>query len=182
MTTGSCFCGNIQVEFSGEPMIVAICHCHDCRKITGTLYSYNFVFKSDSFKISGRPKELPKTCDSGGRIMNHFCGDCGTPLYGHKVNADGSAGELKIVRAGIFDDETVNKYKPGHEVYTGRRTLNGSTYLLFSSTASWSGLKVTSQLYWASGRKVEPGSGYWVSKPMSLEAHVTQGPWWTDRG
>ena len=45
----------------------------------------------------------------------------GTPLYGHKVNADGSAGELKIVRAGIFGDETVNKYKPGHEVYTGRR-------------------------------------------------------------
>ncbi|GKZ99585.1 hypothetical protein AnigIFM60653_005334 [Aspergillus niger] len=81
--------------------------------------------------------------------MNHFCGDCGTPLYGHKVNADGSAGELKIVRAGIFDDEIVNKYKPGHEVYTGRRLPGGK----------WS-------------RDLATGV-----KLMGLEAHVTQGPW-----
>ncbi|BCS04321.1 GFA family protein [Aspergillus luchuensis] len=121
MTTGSCFCGNVRIELSGEPMIVALCHCHDCRKVTGTLYSYNFVSKDDNVKITGNPKELPKTSDSGVRIVNHFCGDCGTPLFGYKVNADGSAGGFRVVRAGIFDDETVNKYKPGHEVFTKRR-------------------------------------------------------------
>ncbi|GKZ19841.1 hypothetical protein AbraIFM66951_007785 [Aspergillus brasiliensis] len=121
MTTGSCFCGNVQIEFSGEPLIVALCHCHDCRKLTSALYSYNYVFKSNDVKITGSPKELPKTCDSGAHIMNHFCGDCGTQLYGHKLNADGSPGETMIVRAGIFDDEIVNKYKPGHEVYSVRR-------------------------------------------------------------
>lgn len=45
----------------------------------------------------------------------------GTPLFGYKVTADGSAGGFRVVRAGIFDDEIVNRYKPGHEVFTKRR-------------------------------------------------------------
>jgi hypothetical protein len=61
-----------------------LCHCLDCRKLTGSLYTYNFVVKWTDLKITGSPKEVPKIADSGKHIKNYFCGDCGvynTVLY-----------------------------------------------------------------------------------------------------
>jgi hypothetical protein len=54
-----------------------LCHCFDCRKLTGTLYTYNFVVKIADLKITGSPKEVAKTSDSGNHIKNYFCSDCG---------------------------------------------------------------------------------------------------------
>ncbi|KAH3187840.1 hypothetical protein KXV92_005168, partial [Aspergillus fumigatus] len=75
--TGGCFCGNVRIEYSGQPMTSGLCHCRDCRKLTGSLYSYNLVVKRTDLKITGSPKELPKIADSGRHIKNYFCGDCG---------------------------------------------------------------------------------------------------------
>ena len=33
--TGGCMCGAIRYEATGKPIIVAYCHCTDCRGITG---------------------------------------------------------------------------------------------------------------------------------------------------
>jgi hypothetical protein len=95
MPTGSCFCGNIKVEYSGEPVMTvcacqaalrvslywplyclltlaqALCHCSDCRKISGGNYSNNIVVPSENFKIlSGNPKQISKTADSGKEITS----------------------------------------------------------------------------------------------------------------
>jgi hypothetical protein len=46
----------------------------------------------------------------------------GTPLFGRKINSDGSPYGLTVVRAGIFDDTRVlNEQKPEVEIYTSRR-------------------------------------------------------------
>ncbi|KAL4889410.1 Mss4-like protein [Aspergillus ambiguus] len=122
MAVGGCFCGNIRVEFSGQPTISALCHCSDCRKITGTLYSYSFVIKGSDLEITGSPKEIAKVSDSGNHIKNYFCPDCGTPLYGLKVSPSGVRDETVILRAGIFDDIAVlNQNKPQAEIYVDRR-------------------------------------------------------------
>ena len=46
----------------------------------------------------------------------------GTPLFGRKINSDGNAGEVTVVRAGMFDDaQVLNEGKPEVEIYTDRR-------------------------------------------------------------
>lgn len=97
MAVGGCFCGNVRVEYTGQPikavniitpstLIIrcadpsqqALCHCSDCRKLTGTLFTYSFIVKNTDLKVTGSPKEVAKTADSGNHIKNYFCPDCGS--------------------------------------------------------------------------------------------------------
>ncbi|KAI9368040.1 Mss4-like protein [Aspergillus egyptiacus] len=123
MTVGGCFCGKIRIKYNGQPLTSALCHCLDCRKLTGSPYTYNYVVRSADLEIaSGSPKAVAKTSDSGNQIRNYFCPDCGTPLFGHKITPDGGSGEITIVRVGIFDDmEILSERIPEAEIYTDRR-------------------------------------------------------------
>ncbi|EXJ89350.1 hypothetical protein A1O3_02417 [Capronia epimyces CBS 606.96] len=135
MPTGSCFCGNIKVEYSGEPASTALCHCADCRKMSGGLYSYNVLVPSANFKVTaGTPKEISKIADSGKPITNCFCPDCGTTLFRYGDSFGGVDG-LRIIKAGILDDvDVINHLKPGAELFTSRRikwvaSLDGAAQL-----------------------------------------------------
>ncbi|KAK5214856.1 hypothetical protein LTR47_012069, partial [Exophiala xenobiotica] len=82
MPTGSCFCDGVKIEYSGEPAMTALCHCADCRHISGGLYSHNIVVPSENFKVTkGTPRTISKTADSGKQITSCFCPDCGTTLF-----------------------------------------------------------------------------------------------------
>ncbi|KGO76687.1 Glutathione-dependent formaldehyde-activating enzyme/centromere protein V [Penicillium italicum] len=87
MAVGGCFCGKVRVEYKGQPLASGLCHCLDCRKLTGSPYSYAFIVKSTNLEVSGSPKEVAKTADSGNSIKNYFCPDCG--LYYTKFGEDG---------------------------------------------------------------------------------------------
>ncbi|CBF70524.1 hypothetical protein AN5940.2 [Aspergillus nidulans FGSC A4] len=122
MPVGSCFCGKIQLEFTNSPITSGLCYCSDCRKNSGSLFTYSFVFRNADVKITGSPKVVTKRADSGNTVKNHFCDECGTPLYGLRVNPDGSQGESMIVRAGIFDNLSLfNQVKPKAELYVDGR-------------------------------------------------------------
>ena len=97
----------------------ALCHCADCRKISGGNYSNNFVLPGPSFKLlSGTPKEISKTADSGKPITNYFCGDCGTTLF----RKGETFGDSVILKAGVLDDVSVlNAEVPGAELYAPER-------------------------------------------------------------
>ncbi|RVX69162.1 hypothetical protein B0A52_07138 [Exophiala mesophila] len=122
MPTGSCFCGNIKIEYSGEPAMTALCHCGDCRKISGGNYSNNIVVPSANFSItSGKPKEISKTADSGKSITSGFCPDCGTTLFRYGDSFGGVDG-MRIIKAGILDDvNVINSIKPGAELFSNER-------------------------------------------------------------
>ncbi|THY14262.1 hypothetical protein D6D01_08161 [Aureobasidium pullulans] len=49
----------------------ALCHCTDCRKISGSVYTLNFIVSTADLKISGpsSPAENPKTSDSGKKYI-----------------------------------------------------------------------------------------------------------------
>ncbi|OJJ78723.1 GFA family protein [Aspergillus glaucus CBS 516.65] len=122
MAVGGCFCGKVQIKYNGQPLTSGLCHCLDCRKLTGAPYTYNYIVESAELDISGNPKEVAKTSDSGNNIRNYFCPDCGTPLFGRKIKSDGDSDEITIIRAGIFDDiRILNERKPEAEIYTDRR-------------------------------------------------------------
>jgi hypothetical protein len=50
-----------------------LCHCKDCRKITGSTYSTNAIYPESAFKLtSGKPKEHSTKADSGNHITSSF--------------------------------------------------------------------------------------------------------------
>jgi hypothetical protein len=43
MITGSCLCGDIRFETSAEPLGASMCHCGQCRKQSGGIWSSAYV-------------------------------------------------------------------------------------------------------------------------------------------
>jgi len=96
-----------------------LCHCADCRKITGSTYSTNIIVPGEGFSvIGGSPKTWTKTADSGNKITSHFCGDCGSTLW-----RDGdSFGPNKVIKVGVMDDaKAIDAAKPALELYVPER-------------------------------------------------------------
>ncbi|KAI4718884.1 hypothetical protein E4T48_04894 [Aureobasidium sp. EXF-10727] len=121
MYTGSCLCKKITIELNAEPQVVALCHCTDCRKISGSAYSYNFIVGADDYKISGTPEASDKIADSGNKVKNYHCKDCGSPVYGGVVAESGII-ERVVIRGGIFDDiKEMKNCKPSMEIYVEQR-------------------------------------------------------------
>ncbi|KAI9710602.1 MAG: hypothetical protein M1828_002153 [Chrysothrix sp. TS-e1954] len=94
----------------------ALCHCGDCKKISGSMYSTNAIVKPDTFKSSGQAKTHVKSADSGSKITSYFCPECGGMLW----RETSSFGDMKIVKMGVLDDD-LSKAKPAAELYAPQR-------------------------------------------------------------
>lgn len=97
----------------------ALCHCTDCKKITGSTYSTNAVYPEAGFKVlKGTAKQHTVTADSGNKITSHFCGDCGSTMWRDGATFNG----LKVLKVGTLDDtEALANAKPGAELFAPAR-------------------------------------------------------------
>ncbi len=75
---GSCRCGAIRYELSGEPHVVAVCHCADCRRSAGAPFVAWAIYPEAALTIRSG---TPRTINSSGTAMRSFCADCGTGLF-----------------------------------------------------------------------------------------------------
>jgi hypothetical protein len=98
--------------------VQALCHCLDCRKISGSTYSTNIIVQDEGFKVQGTPKEIAKTADGGNTITSYFCPDCGTTVFRKGKTFEGSV----IIKVGVMDDVgAFDGAKPGAELFTEHR-------------------------------------------------------------
>ncbi len=117
---GACQCGEIRYEADVDPKDVAICHCTDCQRLTGTAYRVSVSAQSNRFKItSGNPKLYIKTAQTGRRRLQYFCADCGSPIY--------TTGELEDAGQVGIRLGTVNQ----------RRELQPREQIWYSSALPW---------------------------------------------
>ena len=98
--TGGCLCGKIRYEATGEPAMVAVCHCKNCQKQAGSAYSIIAGWPRDGVKITGEMATDHDTGDSGGTVLRKFCATCGSPI----VSDVGGMPALLFVKAGTLDD------------------------------------------------------------------------------
>jgi hypothetical protein len=101
--TGGCLCGNVQIEATGAPYRVGLCHCLDCRKHSGSLFHAFAIFPIDAVSITG------ETRDHGGRS---FCPTCGSSVFGR------TGDELEI---GLGALDAPDRFTPTYELWTVRR-------------------------------------------------------------
>ncbi len=113
--TGSCLCGAVRYEVTGEPVRVAQCHCDDCRRATGSAFATNvFVEENNLNVLQGSTTSYQHTADSGSMMTKEFCATCGSQLFG---SGSGSPG-IKNVKIGTIDN--VGEIRPQIEVYTSK--------------------------------------------------------------
>jgi hypothetical protein len=76
-----CCCGALRAEVTGEPPRVAICHCMECQRRTGSAFGVVAFFPKDQVRTEGRSKVYVRSSDSGRKVEFHFCPDCGTSVF-----------------------------------------------------------------------------------------------------
>lgn len=98
---GSCFCGKICFEISGDIPGLYQCHCSECRKTTGSSANAGFIFPETQLKwLSGQNNIKTFVKDSGYRV--DFCKTCGSPAPNHTSVKP----EMLWVPAGLLDDDS----------------------------------------------------------------------------
>ena len=91
---GQCHCGRVTYQAEADPERVSICHCTDCQTLTGSPYRVTVICSGDQIRMTGQaPKIYAKTGDNGRTRYQHFCGECGSPLF---TSGDGGADDWGI--------------------------------------------------------------------------------------
>ena len=79
---GQCHCGRVTYRAEIDPEKVSICHCTDCQTLTGSPYRVTVICAGEQVRLTGSaPKIYAKTGDNGGVRFQHFCGECGSPMF-----------------------------------------------------------------------------------------------------
>lgn len=112
LTQGSCLCGSVTFEITGEPLRMAQCHCVDCKKSSGTGHMSLAFFNSGQVAVKGDLSEYGAVADSGNTNFRSFCPRCGSRLFGRNSAREG----MVSVTAGTLDNG--QWFKPQVVVYT----------------------------------------------------------------
>ncbi len=101
---GGCLCGAVRYVIAGAPLLSGLCHCADCRKESGSLFSAFAIWPRAALSYSGRVSVF------AGRS---FCPLCGGRLF--CLTEDKAE-----IRLGSLDDAP-GEIQPDHEIWTKRR-------------------------------------------------------------
>lgn len=99
MQTGSCLCGAVTYEITGELAPIQLCHCAMCRRASGAGFATNMPVHAEHFRITAGEESLKIYRSSPGK-ERVFCGECGSPI----ISRSGGDPGMVRVRAGTLDE------------------------------------------------------------------------------
>jgi hypothetical protein len=101
MIKGSCMCGQITYEITGNLGDITHCHCTTCRKAHGAAFSSVAAVQIIDFNfISG--ESLMKSFNSSPEKVRCFCSNCGSHIYAHREGQS-----HYVLRLGTLDDDPI---------------------------------------------------------------------------
>jgi hypothetical protein len=109
---GGCQCGSIRYRIEREPLFLAVCHCTECQRQSGSAFGMSLAVPADAFQNSGALKTFEVRCDSGRKKTCAFCPECGTRIYHLTENG-------MSLKAGTLDD--TSWLKPDAYYWTKRK-------------------------------------------------------------
>jgi len=112
---GSCLCGAVKYEVTGEPKRFFHCHCSRCRKATGTGHASNLFVQPGILKwLKGEGQVRAFKVPEAKRFTNNFCGICGSRLPRQAKDTD-----TVMIPSGSLDDDA--PIKPQARIFAGSR-------------------------------------------------------------
>ncbi len=76
---GSCFCGAVQIEASGEPVGMGYCHCTSCRSWSAGPVNAFTLWPEGAVKVT-KGEEFIGHYNKSGRSDRQYCTKCGGHL------------------------------------------------------------------------------------------------------
>ncbi len=113
---GSCLCGSVSFEVSGDIEQVIHCHCEMCKKAHGAAFASFGVVAQNDFQWFGQ--ENIAVFNSSAEVDRKFCKNCGSSLQWHKYNDSFNEGRISFA-LGLLD----STFTPREEVhyYEGKK-------------------------------------------------------------
>jgi hypothetical protein len=73
---GSCFCGAVSIEATGEPVEMGYCHCADCRAYSGAPVTAFGLWRAEDVRVTEGAEHLGRF-NKRGFSERQFCTRCG---------------------------------------------------------------------------------------------------------
>ena len=88
MIKGQCLCGKVQYIYHGDLEKSILCYCKHCQLAQGSFAAWNSPIPLENFElISG--EDVLKSYFHTELKARVFCGECGSPLYSHRLDLPG---------------------------------------------------------------------------------------------
>ena len=115
---GGCFCGAVRYRVRATPRFAYICHCTDCRRVSGTAFHTGVVVDAAAFDcVAGTPAAFASRADSGHEITRFHCASCGGALWS-RTTADLS---IVSVKAGTVASVDGDRVRPEKQIWIDSR-------------------------------------------------------------
>jgi hypothetical protein len=115
MTQGSCLCGDVAYEASGDPLFMFNCHCQRCRRARGAAHGTNIFFKVDQFRwVRGEDKVVDYKLPAARFFAVAFCRGCGGGLP--RISQERG---IVVIPAGSLDTEPA--ISPQAHIFVGSK-------------------------------------------------------------
>ena len=105
--TGTCFCGAVALEVSGEPEAMGYCHCRSCRSWSGGPVNAFTLWKPEAVKVASGAEHLA-TYQKTDLSQRRYCARCG----GHLMTNHPPLGLVDVFAATLPDLD----FRPGVHV------------------------------------------------------------------
>ncbi|MEQ8659900.1 MAG: GFA family protein [Gammaproteobacteria bacterium] len=112
---GSCFCGAVQLEVSGDPAAMGYCHCRDCALWSAGPINTFTLWPPENVKVT-RGADLIETYNKTENSYRKWCRTCG----GHLFSEHPGMG-LTDVYAPVIPDLP---FKPMMHVFYGEKMVS----------------------------------------------------------
>jgi hypothetical protein len=98
LATGGCLCGGVRYEVSGALRPVIMCHCTQCRRMTGHFMAATAARLADFRLVAEQPL---RWYQSSPQAQRGFCAHCGSTLFWK-----GAGRAYVSIAAGTLDDSS----------------------------------------------------------------------------
>ena len=110
-----CSCGALSAVATGDPIRNSVCHCLECKRRTGSVFSWNAHWPADQVERRGEAVTITRSSDEGYWARHHSCPECGVTVWYEIERRPG----VVSIPVGAFADPDFPT--PSIEVYEERR-------------------------------------------------------------
>jgi len=97
---GGCLCGKVRYSVTADPAVMAVCHCKNCQRQSGTAFGTVVGVPKGTLNVTGTLRTYQDLSETGNANHRRFCPECGSRVTG---DVD-SIPNLTFIMAGTLDD------------------------------------------------------------------------------
>ena len=135
---GTCFCGKVTVTLTGTPTAVSVCHCVNCRKLSGAPFTAQALVKGPQVEVKRDDAVGELVGFASSPAVERFrCPECMSPVYASLSKGKMAAVPLSILNGagaggGGGDDGGASDGAEGGGGATAAEPLKASHHMYYA--------------------------------------------------